>query len=260
MMTPHPAASWPPIRTGVCRAGRSVPSRYEKLTGPGLPSSNQPDRERTTAYRDSSGPISRSDAYCATIVGDWQEPSGECRLNREEGEYSAPTGGIGSHARQADPPRGRAGKLLSPARRRACADHVQSTLGISERRACAVLGQHRSTQRKDAKGRPDEDALTRAIIALASEYGRYGYRRIWALLRMQGWGVGLGRVERIWRREGLKVPSRQPKRGRLWLNDGSCIRLRPSWQNHVWSVNGGAKRDRCGGVRRDHLASVSLSP
>ncbi len=81
MMTPHPAASWPPIRTGVCRAGRSVPSRYEKLTGPGLPSSNQPDRERTTAYRDSSGPISRSDAYCATIVGDWQEPSGECRIN-----------------------------------------------------------------------------------------------------------------------------------------------------------------------------------
>ena len=65
----------------MCRAGRSVPSRYEKLTGPGLPSSNQPDRERTTAYRDSSGPISRSDAYCATIVGDWQEPSGECRLN-----------------------------------------------------------------------------------------------------------------------------------------------------------------------------------
>ena len=100
-----------------------------------------------------------------------------------------------------------------------------------------MLGQHRSTQRKDAKGRPDEDALRWAIIALASEYGRYGYRRIWALLRMQGWGVGLGRVERLWRQEGLKVPSKQPKRGRLWLNDGSCVRLRPSWQNHVWSYD-----------------------
>ena len=114
---------------------------------------------------------------------------------------------------------------------------MQSTLGISERRACAVLGQHRSTQRKEPKRQPDEDVLTRAIIALASEYGRYGYRRVWARLRLQGWGVGLGRVERIWRREGLKVPSKQPKRGRLWLNDGSCIRLRPSWQNHVWSYD-----------------------
>ena len=68
-------------------------------------------------------------------------------------------------------------------------------------------------------------------------YGRYGYRRIWGLLCLQGWQVSLGRVERIWRREGLKVPSRQPKRARLWLNDGSCIRLRPSWKNHVWSYD-----------------------
>lgn len=68
-------------------------------------------------------------------------------------------------------------------------------------------------------------------------YGRYGYRRIWGLLCLQGWQVSLGRVERIWRREGLKVPSRQPKRVRLWLNDGSCIRLRPSWKNHVWSYD-----------------------
>ena len=72
---------------------------------------------------------------------------------------------------------------------------------------------------------------------MASEYGRYGYRRIWALLAMQGWRIGVGRVERIWRREGLKVPMKQPKRGRLWLNDGSCIRLRPCWPNHVWSYD-----------------------
>lgn len=109
---------------------------------------------------------------------------------------------------------------------------------MSERRACRVLGQHRSTQRKRPVGRADEDALTRATIALASEYGRYGYRRIWALLVHQGgWKIGVGRVERIWRREGLKVPQKQPKRGRLWLNDGSCIRLRPCWPNHVWSYD-----------------------
>jgi transposase InsO family protein len=83
----------------------------------------------------------------------------------------------------------------------------------------------------------DEVALTAAIVALASEYGRYGYRRIAALLRAQGWPVNVKRVWRIWRREGLKVPSKQPKRGRLWLNDGSCIRLRPSWPNHVWAYD-----------------------
>ncbi len=110
-------------------------------------------------------------------------------------------------------------------------------LAVSERRACRTLGQHRSTQRKVPKGRADEDALTRTIIALACEYGRYGYRRIHWLLEQQGWHVGLNRVKRIWRREGLKVPRKQPKRGRLWLNDGSCVRLRPVHNNHVWSYD-----------------------
>ncbi|TWH01554.1 helix-turn-helix protein, partial [Ochrobactrum sp. J50] len=98
---------------------------------------------------------------------------------------------------------------------------------VSERFACKVLGQHRSTQRKKPQGRPDEEALTSDIIRLASRYGRYGYRRITAMLRSEGWTVNAKRVERIWRREGLKVPQKQPKKGRLWLNDGSCIRLRP---------------------------------
>ena len=126
--------------------------------------------------------------------------------------------------------------MLSPARRRQCVDHLQAELGISERRACAVAGQHRSTQRKRPRGRDDEEALTAAIIRLASQYGRYGYRRITALLRTEGWHVNAKRVQRIWWREGLKVPQKQPKRGRLWLNDGSCIRLRPCWPNHVWSA------------------------
>ena len=108
---------------------------------------------------------------------------------------------------------------------------------ISERRACAVLGQHRSTQRKLARGRDDEAALTADIIELAKTYGRYGYRRITALLRHAGWAVNAKRVQRIWRQEGLKVPHKQPKRGRLWLNDGSCVRLCADRPNHVWSYD-----------------------
>jgi len=109
--------------------------------------------------------------------------------------------------------------------------------GVSERMACRVLGQHRSTQRKIPTTPEDEAALTADIVALAIQYGRYGYRRITAMLRSAGWVVNLKRVERIWRREGLKVPAKQPKKGRLWLNDGSCIRLRPQHPNHVWSYD-----------------------
>jgi putative transposase len=80
-------------------------------------------------------------------------------------------------------------------------------------------------------------ALSRDIVRLAGRYGRYGYRRITALLRAEGWHVNVKRVERIWRREGLKVPRKQPKRGRLWLNDGSCARLRAERPGHVWSYD-----------------------
>jgi putative transposase len=110
-------------------------------------------------------------------------------------------------------------------------------LHVTERRACTVLGQHRSTQRKAPRGREDAERLTADVIALARHYGRYGYRKIAALLRQAGWLVSDGRVERIWKREGLKVPQKQPKRGRLWLTDGSCIRLRPQSRNHVWSYD-----------------------
>ena len=102
---------------------------------------------------------------------------------------------------------------------------------------CAALGQHRSTQRKTPRGRDDEEALTSDIVELARRYGRSGYRKITALLRDAGWLVNDKRVERIWRQEGLKVPKKQPKRGRLWLEDGSCIRLRPEHRNHVWSYD-----------------------
>ena len=116
-------------------------------------------------------------------------------------------------------------------------DHVRSQLPVSERRACHVVGQSRATQRRRSRIRDDEAELTAAIVGLATTYGRYGYRRIRQLLVDEGWRVSVKRVYRIWRREGLKVPKRQPKRGRLWLNDGSCIRLRPERPNHVWSYD-----------------------
>jgi len=92
-------------------------------------------------------------------------------------------------------------------------------------------------QRRSVVAKGDADALTATIIELASQYGRYGYRRITGLLNLDGWHVNHKRVERIWRREGLKVPQKQPKRGRLWLNDGSCVRMRPEYRNHVWAYD-----------------------
>lgn len=83
----------------------------------------------------------------------------------------------------------------------------------------------------------DEDEVTAKIIELATQYGRYGYRRITAMLRTLGYDVNHKRVERIWKCCGLKAPKKQPKRKRLWLNDGSCIRLRPEYKNHVWSYD-----------------------
>ncbi len=108
---------------------------------------------------------------------------------------------------------------------------------VSERRACRALSIPRSTQRYERKVPDDEPRLVSDIIRLATEYGRYGYRRITELLHWDGWRVNHKRVERIWRQEGLKVPKRQPKRRRLWLNDGSCVRLRPEYPGHVWSYD-----------------------
>ena len=116
-------------------------------------------------------------------------------------------------------------------------DTAQDQYHLSERTACRIVGQPRGTQRYVPTLKPDEDELTRSIIYLASQYGRYGYRRVAALLNNSGIEVGKDRVQRIWRREGLKVPKKQPKRARLWLNDGSCIRLRPERPNHVWSFD-----------------------
>ncbi len=126
---------------------------------------------------------------------------------------------------------------MSPALRRRAVEHVRDALDVSERRACRVLGQPRTTQRYECRVADDEALLTERVVALASEYGRYGYRRVAALLRAEGWRVNHKRVERIWRQEGLRVPKKQPKRKRLWLADGSCVRLRPEYRDHVWSYD-----------------------
>ena len=127
-----------------------------------------------------------------------------------------------------------------PLRRRLAVEHVRGALGrdrVSERRACEVLGQARNTQRRIPHVAADEPALVHRIVTLACDYGRYGYRRVMGLLHLEGCFVNHKRVERIWKDEGLKVPKKQPKRRRLWLNDGSCIRLRPTHRDHVWSYD-----------------------
>jgi len=116
-------------------------------------------------------------------------------------------------------------------------DHAIGRHRLSQRRACRLLGQPRGTQRYCPIKRPDDDAFTERIVSLACQYGRYGYRRITAMLNRGGFRVGKERVSRIWRREGLKVLPRHKPRARLWLNDGSCVRLRPEYANHVWSYD-----------------------
>lgn len=116
-------------------------------------------------------------------------------------------------------------------------EHVQDVLHVSERRACRAIGQIRSSYRYRQRPNPFRESVKGRVIELAREYGRYGYRTVTSMLQAEGWDVGKDRVYNIWREEGLKVPQKQPKRARLWLADGSTIRLRPEHPNHVWSYD-----------------------
>lgn len=127
-------------------------------------------------------------------------------------------------------------------------------LGVSERRACDVLKLNRTVKRYKLRKLDDEHTLKETIIRLVSRYGRYGYRRITAMLKAEGWKVNHKRVERIWREEGLRVPKKQQKRGRIYLQDGSCIRLRPLYQNHVWSYD--CVEDRLANGRKIKMLTV----
>lgn len=139
---------------------------------------------------------------------------------------------------------------MSPAKRRRAIYWVREQIQVSERRVCRVLDQPRSTQRQEGRTSQEEERLRERVEDLASAYGRYGYRRITGLLRNEGWRVNHKRVERIWRQESLKVPQKQPKRKRRWLNDGSCIRLRPERKDHVWSYDFVAERTSDGKALR----------
>jgi transposase InsO family protein len=114
---------------------------------------------------------------------------------------------------------------------------VRTILPVSERRACRVLAQPRSTQRHRVRVPTDEPALIARLVALAQRFARYGYRRITALLRAEGWRVNHKRVERLWRQEGLRVPRKARRRRRLWAADGSCTRRRAERPNQVWSYD-----------------------
>jgi len=153
------------------------------------------------------------------------------------GERAVEEASGGFEPRQSNPQGGQQGKLLSPAKRRRAVEQAVLNVGVSERRACKVIGQERSTQRYERIRASKDGGLVERMVELACQYGRYGYRRVGVLLRWEGWVVNHKRVERLWRQEGLKVPKKQRKRRRLYFNDGSCIRLRPEHPNHVWSYD-----------------------
>src|SRR5215207_3197547 len=135
------------------------------------------------------------------------------------------------------PQGGEQGKLLSPTRRRAAVEHVGRQLGVSERRACRVIGQPRSSQRYAGRKAERDRRLAKRMVELSRENPRYGYRRVWALLRREGWPVNKKRVHRLWREEGLKVPGKQRKKRRLRESENSCTRRRAEHKDHVWSYD-----------------------
>lgn len=124
---------------------------------------------------------------------------------------------------------------MTAAQRRQLARHLQETFGVSERRACRVLGQPRSTQRQVPRPQEEEERLVRRILELVRRHPRYGYRRIWALLRREGWRVNRKRVWRLWRQQGLKVPKKQRKKRRLGSSANSCTRRPAEHKDHVWA-------------------------
>lgn len=129
----------------------------------------------------------------------------------------------------------RGGKLVSPSRRRAAVEELQRKFSASERRACKTVGQPRSSQRYQPTPRGDEPRLLQRLMHLVRRRPRFGYRRIAALLRADGFRASDSRVLRLWRREGLKAPRKKRKRRRLGVAANGCDRLRSTHVNHVWA-------------------------
>ena len=124
--------------------------------------------------------------------------------------------------------------MVSPARRREAVQEAQALPEVSERRACEVIDQPRSTQRYAAKERDGEKPLVAKMLELVRRHPRYGYRRVWALLRQEGFRVNVKRVYRLCRKEGLKVPKKQHKKRRLGCSANGCVRQRAEHIDHVW--------------------------
>ena len=139
---------------------------------------------------------------------------------------------------------------MSPTRRRQGVTAVGRKHRVSQRRVCRVVGQPRSTQRYQAKRAGDEPALLRAIAALVRKHPRFGYRRIWALLRADGWKINLKRVHRLWKREGYRVPVRKVKKRRLGVAANGIQRRRAEGVNDVWAWDFVHDRDQRGRALR----------
>lgn len=125
--------------------------------------------------------------------------------------------------------------MVSPTRRREAVQEVQTTLEVSERRACKAIGQPRSTQRYEPREHGLDQLLIKRMHELVRRHPRYGYRRIWALLRANGWRVNRKRIWRLWNREGFKVPQKQRKKRRLGSSANGIIRRRCEHKDHVWA-------------------------
>ena len=126
---------------------------------------------------------------------------------------------------------------MSPSRRRDAVRMLQGRLGVSERRACRVVGQHRSTQRHESRRVDRDDGLRGRLRTLSRQHPRWGYRRAWAFLREEGWSVNRKRIQRLWREEGLRVPARRRKRQRLGASTAPAGRLRAERPNQVWALD-----------------------
>src|SRR6266511_92670 len=143
--------------------------------------------------------------------------------------------------------------MVSPARRRDAARYLQRRHKLSERRACQVVGQHRSTQRYSAIAPEYELRLVAAMNALAAAHPRWGYRKVWALLRGEGWRVNRKRIERLWRLEGHRVPPRRTiASGKKAQGTAeNAVWNRPATApNHIWSYDFMSGRTREGGSLR----------
>jgi len=123
---------------------------------------------------------------------------------------------------------------VSPSRKRTAVEQLQRSFAVSERRACDVVEQPRSSQRYEACVRDDEATLVTRMLELVRRHPRYGYRRITAKLRQEGWDVNAKRIYRLWRREGLKVPKKKRKKRRLGTSKNGCHRRKAEHSNDVW--------------------------